>query len=263
MSQSPNLFDLTGKVAIVTGASRGIGAAIAAALSGAGAHVTLAGRRAGALAETAARCPGRTHVAAGFDVTDAAAVAAGIAGARAAFGPVSILVNNAGEAPTAPFEKTDDALVARILAVDLAALFTVTRAALPDIKAQGGLGRIINVASTAGLKGYAYATAYSAAKHGVVGLTRALALEIVRSGVTVNALCPGFTETPLIDDAVARIVEKTGRTAEETRAELARANPQGRLIQVDEVAAAALWLCSEGARSVTGQAIALAGGEVM
>jgi NAD(P)-dependent dehydrogenase (short-subunit alcohol dehydrogenase family) len=255
---------LEGRHAIVTGAGSGIGAAIARAFAGAGARVSLAGRRRAPLEAIAAELsPGVAFVLDGFDVTDAAAIARGATKARETFGPVSILVNNAGEAPSAPFEKTDLALWSHVLAVDLTSAYQVTREFLADLKSYGTGARILNIASTAGLTGYAYVSAYCAAKHGLVGLTRALALELARSGVTVNAICPGFTETPLIDQAVATITAKTGRDSEAARAELAKANPQGRLIRPEEVADAALWLASPEAGAMNGQAIAIAGGEVM
>ena len=252
---------LTGRHALVTGGGRGIGLAVAAALRHAGAAVTLAGRRSDELVARVGEL-GEQVQSVVIDVTDAAAVATGFERAQRAFGPVAILVNNAGVARSAPFHRTDAALWNEMLAVNLTGTYLCCRAALPGMLA-AGFGRIVNIASTAGLTGYAYVTAYCAAKHGVVGLTRALALETARSAVTVNAVCPGFTDTEMTQQSIANIVTKTGKSEEEARGALTERNPQRRLVRPEEVANAVLWLCSPGSEAVTGQSISVSGGEVM
>lgn len=254
---------LAGRHAVVSGGGRGIGAAIARALAAQGARLTLLGRRAQTLEETAACLQNQTEVhCVTADVTDAAAVAAALGSAAAALGPVAILVNNAGQAASAPFVRTDGELWQRMLAVNLNGPYHCIRAVLPGML-QGGWGRIVNIASTAALRGYAYVSAYCAAKHGVLGLTRALALELARTPITVNAVCPGYTETDLVRESLETIRKTTGRSLEQARAELLKHNPQARLIQPEEVANAVLWLCLPGAEAITGQAIAVAGGETM
>ncbi|WP_029705663.1 SDR family NAD(P)-dependent oxidoreductase [Rhodoferax saidenbachensis] len=251
----------TQRHALVTGGGSGIGAAIALALVDAGMHVTITGRRLDVLELLAARHPGKMQAVV-MDVADATSVAKAFTQAKTQFGPVQILVNNAGQAHSAPFIKTDAALWQQMLSVNLTGTFHCTQAALPDMVV-AKWGRIINVASTAGLVGYAYVAAYVAAKHGVVGLTRSLALEYAKKGITVNAVCPGYTETDILRESIANVVVKTGRTEEEARAEFSSGNPQGRIVQPEEVADAVRWLCGKAAASVTGQSIAVSGGEVM
>ena len=249
---------LAGSHALVTGASGGIGGAIALRLAVAGARVSLAGRREAALSALAGRLGDKRAASAVFDVTDEKAVGEAVASVRAASGPIDILVNNAGTSLSAPFTRTDAALWSEMLAVNLTGSYLVTRAVAGEMLARRA-GRIVNIASTAGLAGFAYVSAYVAAKHGLVGLTRALAVEFARDGVTVNAVCPGYTETPMLDRAVANITAKTGRSESEARATLAASNPGGRLVTPEEVADAVLWLVSPGASAVTGQAIVVAG----
>lgn len=246
--------------ALVTGGGSGIGAAIARALSAAGASVTVLGRSETKLADMVAQGAAAGSIV--CDVTVPSALAAAVIEVEKTSGPLSILVNNAGAVETAPLAKLDRGMWDRMLTLNLTAVFEGCQAVLPGMLARR-YGRIVNIASTAGLKGYPYVSAYCAAKHGVIGLTRALALETARSGVTVNAVCPGYTETDLVDGSVGRIAGKTGRTPEEIRAGLAAASPQNRLITPDEAAAAVLFLCRKDAGAMTGQAIAVAGGEVM
>jgi NAD(P)-dependent dehydrogenase (short-subunit alcohol dehydrogenase family) len=251
----------TNRHALVTGGARGIGAAVARALADRGLRVTVLGRRLDAVRALAAERPEHLHTVAA-DVADAAQVAQAVANAQARFGPIAVLVNNAGQAESAPFLKMDAALWQRMLAVNLTGVMVCTQAVLPAMLA-AGWGRIVNVASTAGLTGYAYVSAYCAAKHGVIGLTRALALELAAKGITVNAVCPGYTETDIVRESIQKIVAKTGRGAEEARAELVKSNPQGRLVQPSEVADAVAWLCGEAASAVTGQSVPVCGGEIM
>ena len=243
---------LDGLHAVVTGGSRGIGAAIAARLTAAGARLTLIGRDATRL-EAAAANLSATPLA--LDVTSEEAVGR----AFSALGPVDILVNSAGAAKSAPFAKTDLALWNSMLSVNLTAIFLCSQAALAGMREKGS-GRIVNVASMAGLEPYRYVAAYVAAKHGAVGLTRALALELADTGITVNAVCPGYTDTDMFRDSVANLSAKTGRAAGDATTTLLRSNRQARLVSPDEVAGAVLWLCGSEAASVSGECIVLSGG---
>jgi NAD(P)-dependent dehydrogenase (short-subunit alcohol dehydrogenase family) len=262
MSMSESHSGLSGRHALVTGASRGIGAAIAAALAAAGARVSLVGRDAQRLTEVAAQLGGSDRaVAVVGDVTRGDAVRSAFAAARQKLGPVHILVNNAGQAASAPFADTDEALWNRILGVNLTGTYLCAREAIADML-QAGFGRIVNIASIAGLRGAAYISAYAASKHAVIGLTRSLALEYATRNITVNAVCPGYTDTEMVKQAVGNIMRKTGRSESEALAALTVTNPQRRLITPAEVSNAVLWLCRPGTESVTGQSIVIAGGEV-
>jgi NAD(P)-dependent dehydrogenase (short-subunit alcohol dehydrogenase family) len=246
---------LEGKLALVTGGGRGIGAAIARALAGAGARVMVWGRNKPDLDAVAKEIGG---VALKVDLADRAAVDAAVASA----GHVDVLVNNAGIAESASLERTTDALWDRILEVDATAPFRLVRAFVPSM-IKAGWGRIINVASNAGVSGYGYSSAYCAAKHAMVGMTRALAIDLARTGVTINALCPGWVETQMVDEAVTRIAQKTGRSLDEARTSLAQMSPQRRMISPAEVAHAALMLCAHDARGIHGQTIVIDGGAIM
>jgi NAD(P)-dependent dehydrogenase (short-subunit alcohol dehydrogenase family) len=253
------MADLAGRHALVTGGSRGIGRATAAALAQAGATVTIVGRDPATLADAVARGDAHGFVAA--DVTDAQALGDGIAAAASRHGPLDILVANAGGAESAPFAKGDPELFRRMFDLNVMGSVHAIRAVLGGMMSRR-FGRIVAVASTAGLKGYAYVSAYCAAKHAVVGLVRALALETATTGVTVNAVCPGYTDTDMVRTNAARIAAKIGRPAEEAVAAMVSNNPLGRLIRPEEVAGAVLYLCSAEASAVTGATIAIAGGEV-
>lgn len=249
---------IAGRHALVTGGGSGVGREIALALALAGVVVTICGRRKELLQATV-RESDRVHAIV-CDVTNETAVSSLYAEAEKARGPFDIVVANVGMSGSSPAQRTALSDWQRTLDVNLTGSFLTVKPALAGMISRNA-GRIVFIASTAGLKGYAYVAPYVAAKHGVVGLMRALATEMAKTGVTVNAVCPGFVETPMLEESVQRIVEKTGRTAQQARASLAATNPQGRFIQPQEVAATVLWLCSEEARSVTGQAISLAGGE--
>jgi 3-hydroxybutyrate dehydrogenase len=251
---------LAGRHALVTGAGRGIGAAIAQRLAAEGARVTLVSRSERQLQETAAPLAGAAQCIAA-DMTDLYAVSRAFESAAESFGPVDILINNAGKAQSAPLQRTSEELWHSLIAVNLTGAYHGIRAVLPAML-ERKFGRIVSIASTAGLRGYPYVAAYCASKHGVIGLTRALALEVAQRNITVNAVCPGYTETDLVRDTIANIQKVTGRSAEEAREALTRTNPQGRLIQPAEIAHTVAWLCLPGSESVNGQSIAVAGGEV-
>ena len=242
--------------ALVTGGATGIGLAVTKSLVSAGARVTIASRNVERVTAVAAELTGVTGRS--LDVTDPESIDAVFDAA----GPVDILVNNAGIALAAPFDKTTPEQWSNVMAVNLTGVYLCTQAALKSMRERDS-GRIINIASTAGLKGYAYISAYAASKHGVVGMTRSLALELAATGITANCICPGFVDTDIVAEAVANITSKTGRSKKEALAELVKHNPQKRLITPAEVADAVLWLCQNTSCSITGQAIVVAGGEIM
>ncbi|MDE0782055.1 MAG: SDR family oxidoreductase [Planktomarina sp.] len=239
---------------IISGGGTGVGAATAHAFANVGAKVTILGRTGDTL-----QAQGLSYQI--CDVTDAAEVKIAFEAAREEHGPISTVVANAGAADSVPFAKMTTDSLSNMLDVNIVGVFNCWQAALPDMKV-GGRGQMIVIASTAGLKGYPYVAGYCAAKHGVIGLTRALSLELAPLGITVNAICPGFTETPMLDRSIKNIVKLTGMSTEDAVKSLKRGNPQKRFIQVDEIAGTALWLCSESARSVNGHTLNLNGGEL-
>ena len=252
---------LTGRHVLVTGGGSGIGAQIAKVLAATGARVSLIGRDYAKLITVANSLGDNAGACLSVDITDEAAVNAAISSILHQVGAIDTLINNAGRVISAPFAKTDMAIWSDMLAVNLTGAYITARAILPGM-VQKSFGRIVNIASTAGVTGYAYTSAYVAAKHGLIGLTRALAVEFGTKGITVNAVCPGFTDTPLLDGAVKNIVDKTGRQAIDARASLASSNPSGRLVVPQEVADTVRWLVSSGASAINGQAIVVAGGMV-
>lgn len=254
---------LQGKVALVTGAGRGIGRAVSLALAAAGADVALLARTSSQLADCAVAVEsiGRRALPLPVDVTDAPSVEQGVERVAAELGPVAVLVNGAGVAPSLKFLETADDLWLSTLSTNLSGPFYLCRAVLPQML-KAGWGRIINVASTAGRVGYKYNAAYVASKHGLVGLTRALALETAAHGVTVNGVCPGFVDTAIVSAAVADLVARSGRSPHEARRAFESMSPQGRLMTPEEVAQAVLFLTTEAARGINGQSIIIDGGGV-
>lgn len=251
--------------AFISGASRGIGASIASKLAHSGINLTLTGRNLKDLqtqAETLSKLTSVNVIV--LDLENPDSVKNAVNESVKKFGPINILINNAGQAISQPFTKTDFSLWKKMLDINLTGTYLCISYCLESMleaSKNGQAGRIINIASTAGLKGYAYVSAYTAAKHGVIGLTKSLALELASKNITVNAICPGYTETDIVKEAINNIISKTGKSEEQARAALAASNPQSRLVQPEEVAQAVAWLCNPESNSINGQSIAIDGGE--
>ena len=243
---------------LVTGAGTGIGEAVSRQLHTDGYRVSLVGRRPEPLAALSASLGENAYAITG-DVTDRSSISSAFTSARERFGSIEILVNSAGMAPTAPFHRVDFADWQRTMDVNVNGVFHCSQIALEDMLG-AGWGRIINIASVASLRGFPYVSGYCASKHAVLGMTRAVALEVATQGITVNAICPGYVDTDIVRAAISEIVAKTGRTEEDAMRHFTESNPQGRLVETSEVANAVSWLCSDGAASVTGQAVAIDGG---
>jgi 3-hydroxybutyrate dehydrogenase len=258
------VIDLTGRVAVVTGGGRGIGAAVARALAAAGARVVVSARSTGQVEGVARDLVAAGHEARAItcDVTDAESVERLLGAAESELGPADILVNNAGVASSAPLRSLDLEEWNRLMSVNATGTFLCTRAFLPGMIA-AGWGRVVNVASVAGRAGAAYISAYAASKHAVIGFTRSVAAEVAARGVTINAICPGYVETPMTDESIERIVARTGQPADDVRGRIVAMNPQGRLIEPDEVAFLAVTLCDPRARGINGQAIGVDGGALL
>ena len=253
------MVSLEHRHAVVTGAGTGIGAAIGEALAGEGVRVTALGRRLDVLERLAVRFPDRVD-AIRADVTDEDSLRRAFDRAVEERGPVSIVIANAGAAASAPFPRHDAAVWSEMIGVNLTGCYLTFRHGLAAMDGGARWGRLIAVASTAGLKGYPYVAGYCAAKHGVIGLVRALAVELAKAGITVNAVCPGFTESPLLERSVRNIVRRSTMSAEDAREALASDSPLGRFVRPEEIARAVLWLCGPGSDAVTGQSISVSGG---
>lgn len=253
---------ISGRAAVITGAGRGIGRGLAVALARAGHPVALQARTAETLAETLAEVEkvGGRGIAVPGDVTQDSAAAELVARATEAFGPVGVAVACAGQAHSAPLLKTAEADLRRLLDINVIGPFHLLKAAGQAMKTAGQGGRLVVIGSTASVKGARYTSAYSASKHAVLGLVRSAALELARDGITVNALCPGWVDTPMFDQTLDNIVGKTGRSRDEARTSLATTIPTGRVLPVEEVAAALAWIVSDAAAEYTGQALVLDGG---